>query len=55
MKKSKVTITLSEELLDDVDKLVRRQQAEQVKAGQLVTANRSQMMEALVHQGLRRK
>lgn len=55
MKKSKVTITISEDVLEDVDKLVRRQQAEQVKAGQLVTANRSQLIEEIVRAGLRRK
>jgi metal-responsive CopG/Arc/MetJ family transcriptional regulator len=54
MKKSKVTITLSEDLLDDVDKLVRRHQAEQVKAGQLVSANRSQIIEELLRQSIRR-
>jgi metal-responsive CopG/Arc/MetJ family transcriptional regulator len=55
MKKSKVTITLSEDLLDDIDRLVRRRQADQVKASQLVTANRSQLIEEIVRQGIRRK
>ncbi len=55
MKKAKVTVTLSEDLLQDLDRAVRRRQAEQVKSGQLVTANRSQIMEELLVAGLRRK
>ncbi|HVP22705.1 MAG TPA: hypothetical protein VMS77_02185 [Conexivisphaerales archaeon] len=55
MKKSKVTITLSEDLLSDLDRLVRRRQAEQVKAGQLVTANRSQVIEDLLLQSVKRR
>jgi metal-responsive CopG/Arc/MetJ family transcriptional regulator len=55
MKKSRVTITLSEDLLQDLDRLVRRRQADQVKAGQLVTANRSQLIEEIVRHSLGRK
>jgi metal-responsive CopG/Arc/MetJ family transcriptional regulator len=55
MKKSKVTITLSEDLLQDLDKLVKRRQAEQVKAGDFVSANRSQIVEELLNQSIRRR
>ena len=55
MKKSKVTITLSEDLLQDLDRLVRRRQAEEVRAGRLVAANRSQLIEELLTQSIKRR
>jgi metal-responsive CopG/Arc/MetJ family transcriptional regulator len=55
MKKAKVTITLSEDLLQELDKAVRRKQAEQVRSGLLVTSNRSQVVEELLVQSLRRR
>jgi metal-responsive CopG/Arc/MetJ family transcriptional regulator len=55
MKKSRITITLSEDLLQDIDRLVRRRQAEEVKSGQLVSANRSQVMEELLASAVRKK
>jgi metal-responsive CopG/Arc/MetJ family transcriptional regulator len=55
MKKSKVTITLSEDLLQDIDRLVRRRQAEEVKSGQLVSANRSRVIEDLLSTALKKR
>jgi len=55
MKKSKVTVTLSEDLLEDIDRLVRKRQAEQVKAGLLVSANRSELVEELLAHAIKRK
>jgi metal-responsive CopG/Arc/MetJ family transcriptional regulator len=54
MKKTRVTVTLSEDLLQDLDKLVRKRQADQVRAGELATANRSQLMEELLRTAVRR-
>ncbi|MGA1974586.1 MAG: hypothetical protein ABSG92_03030 [Conexivisphaerales archaeon] len=55
MKKSRVTITLSEDLLQELDKVVRRRQAEQVKEGQLVSVSRSQVIEEVLLQGLKKR
>jgi metal-responsive CopG/Arc/MetJ family transcriptional regulator len=54
MKKAKVTITLSEDVLVELDKLVRRRQGDQLKAGSVATANRSQVIEELLRTALRR-
>jgi metal-responsive CopG/Arc/MetJ family transcriptional regulator len=54
MKKSRVTVTLSEELLQELDAIVRKRQAEQAKAGMLVSANRSQVLEELLRSAVRR-
>ena len=54
MKKTKVTISLSEDLFQELDKAVRRRQAEQLRSGALATANRSQLVEDLIRAGLRR-
>ncbi len=41
--------------MQDIDRLVRRRQAEEVKSGQLVSANRSQVMEELLVSAIRKK
>ncbi|MGQ9781522.1 MAG: hypothetical protein ACUVQ8_04630 [Nitrososphaeria archaeon] len=51
MKKARITITISEQLLEAIDDLVRKKQSAELKEGRLASS-RSSVIEGIIEKGI---